>query len=457
MLPLSAKNEAALKALAARYTSWWTEHPEAQLGDVAFTLATGRSHLKQRAAVVAGSPEEARTLLAALQSGDTSPGLFTGHVRGRTKLAWLFTGQGSQYVGMGRDLYAQQPVFRRVIDDCAELLGDALAVPLQEILFEKEELLGDTRNAQPAIFALELALARLWQSWGIEPDVVLGHSLGEYVAACVAGVFDWEAGLHLVAQRALWMSQVEDAGAMAAVFADAEQVTDAIQGHPELSVAAYNGAHAVVSGAQEAVEQLLAAFRKREIRCERLNTSHAFHSSLIEPALEPLEALAGTMAFHPARRTLISNLTGRPLAGGQVLDAAYWRRHAREPVQFARSLQSLADQGVEALLEIGPQPVLLGMAATAWPQEVSPPAMAATLRRGWNDNAQLAETLGQLYVRGVTADFAAVHAQRPGRKLSLPTYPFQRQRYWMRSSRPKGVPLTNDRTGQGTSNGERQL
>ena len=395
--------------------------------------------------MVAGSPEEARTRLAALQSGDTSPGLFTGQVRGRTKMAWLFTGQGSQYVGMGRDLYAQQPVFRRVIDDCAKLLGDALAVPLADILFEKAGLLGDTRNAQPALFALELALARLWQSWGIEPDVVLGHSLGEYVAACVAGVFDWEAGLHLVAQRALWMSQVSDAGAMAAVFADAEQITDAIQQHPELSIAAYNGAHTVVSGAQEAVEQLLAVLRQRAIRCERLNTSHAFHSSLIEPALEPLEALAGTMAFHPARRTLISNLTGRPLVGGKVLDVEYWRRNACEPVQFARSLQSLVDQGVEMLLEIGPQPVLLGMAATAWPQDVSPPAMAATLRRGSNDNAQLAETLGQLYVRGVTADFAALHAQRPGRKLSLPTYPFQRQRYWLRSSRPKGVPLTYDK------------
>ena len=181
----------------------------------------------------------------------------------------------------------------------------------------------------------------------------------------------------------------------------------------------------------ELVEQLLAEFRARGIRCDRLKTSHAFHSSLMEPALEPLEALAGTMEMHPARRTLISNLTGRPLASGQLLDAAYWRRHAREPVQFARSLQSLAEQNVEVLVELGPQPVLLGMAAAAWPQDTSPPAMARTLRRGADDHRQLAETLGQLYVHGVTADFAAVHAQRPGRKLSLPTYPFQRQRYWL--------------------------
>ena len=378
-------------------------------------------------AVVASSAEEACSLLAALQAGDTSAGLYTGRTHGRTKVAWLFTGQGSQYAGMGQKLYATEPVFRQTLDDCAEQLEGQLPRPLLEVLFEQDKLLADTRYAQPALFSLELALARLWQSWGLEPAVVLGHSLGEYVAACVAGVFDAEAGLQLVAQRALWMSQLPAAGAMAAVFADAEQVTEATAGTPDLSVAAYNGAHTVVSGVAEAVEPLLSEFRAKGIRCERLNTSHAFHSSLIEPALEPFETLAGTMEFHPARRTLISNLTGRPLASGQVLDAAYWRRHAREPVQFARSLQSLAEQRRGGARGIGPAAGAVGHGRGSLAARLIAAGRGGYSARGVDDHRQLAETLGQLYVHGVTADFAAVHAHRPRRKLSLPTYPFQRQ------------------------------
>ena len=261
VLPLSAKNETALQALAGRYASWWTEHPHAQLSDVSFTLATGRSHLEQRAAVVASSAEEACSLLAAAAGRRHGGGPVHGRTHGRTKVAWLFTGQGSQYAGMGQKLYATEPVFRQTLDDCAEQLEGQLPRPLLEVLFEQDKLLADTRYAQPALFSLELALARLWQSWGLEPAVVLGHSLGEYVAACVAGVFDAEAGLQLVTQRALWMSQVPAAGAMAAVFADSEQVTEAIAGTPDLSVAAYNGAHTVVSGAAGAVEPLMAEFR----------------------------------------------------------------------------------------------------------------------------------------------------------------------------------------------------
>ena len=226
---------------------------------------------------------------------------------------------------------------------------------------------------------------------------------------------------------------------MAAVFAPEAQVAAAAREQPGLSIAAYNGAQTVVSGVAEAVERLVAECRAKGIRCERLHTSQAFHSALIEPVLDRLEAQAAALEVRPAQRTLISNLTGRPLASGQVLDAAYWRRQAREPVQFARSLQSLADQAVAVLVELGPQPVLLGMAAAAWPPGATPPALLATLRRGTDDERQLAETLAQLYVHGVTADFAALHARRPGRKLSLPTYPFQRQRYWTPPPRRKGL------------------
>ena len=230
------------------------------------------------------------------------------------------------------------------------------------------------------------------------------------------------------------MGALARGGAMAAVFAPAEQVEAAVERHPLLSIAAYNGAHTVVSGPAEAVEEVMAELTKQGVRCQRLNTSQAFHSALIEPALEEFEAFAASVEFQPAARTLISNLTGRPLAGGQVLDAASWRRHAREPVQFGQSVQSLADLGCSVLLEIGPQPVLCGMAAASWPN-AEQPTLVASLRRGQPDTPTLMRALAELYIRGATPDFAAFDAPWPRRKLALPTYPFQRQHYWIETRR----------------------
>ncbi len=431
LLPLSATSDDALKEMAGQYIQWLVDHPRARLSDVASTAGIGRSHLRCRAAVVAESIQQARSLLEHLRQGDTATGLFTGDARGLPKMAWLFSGQGSQYVGMGRDLYEQQPTFRQVIDGSAEVLKDKLAFPLPEILFEKEELLADTRYAQPALFSLQWALARLWQSWGVEPDVVLGHGVGQYAAACVAGVFSWEDGLRLIVQRAESMGNLPHPGAMVTVFADAREVEAAIRSHPRLAIAAYHGRQTVVSGPVDDLRDMMRQFSSQNIRSQRLDASQAFQSPLPEPALERLEAAASHVAIQAAQRTLICNVTGRPLPAGQLLDAAYWRQHAREPVQFHASIQSLAAMEVEVLLELGPQSVLLPLAEESWPTSSPRPTCVSSLCRHGNHAQELVHTVAELYVAGVSIDWAGWDAPWHRERLSLPTYPFQRQRYWL--------------------------
>ena len=325
-------------------------------------------------------------------------------------MAWLFTGQGSQYAGMAQALYQTQPVFRQTLQRCAALLDDTLDRPLLEIIFAKAgsteaRLLNQTRYTQPALFALEIALYELWRSFGIEPDIVLGHSVGEYAAACVAGVFSLDDGLRLIARRGELMGQLPAGGAMAAVFTKADMMTSALEG-TALSIAAHNGTHVVISGPALEIATVLADLEQRGIRSQRLATSHAFHSALLEPILDKLEQTVATIDIQPAKRTLISNLSGEILASDQILDAAYWRRHAREPVQFTRSIETLAELGCTTLLEIGPQPILGTLALQCWP-DARRPTLIASLRRGIDEQRQLCEAAAQLYTSGARFDFAA--------------------------------------------------
>jgi acyl transferase domain-containing protein/NADPH:quinone reductase-like Zn-dependent oxidoreductase/acyl carrier protein len=432
LLALSAKSEAALGELIDAHARWLKEHPQADPADVGYTLGTGRSHFEKRLAFAAASTEEMRKVLEALGRGESPAGVQRGSVRGRPRIAFLFTGQGSQYAGMARELYQSQPVFRRALDRCAELLRDELPRPLLDVLWSAEGAgdLDHTSFTQPCLFALEYALAELWRSWGVVPDVVLGHSVGEYVAACVAGVFTLEDGLRLIARRSGLLGALPPGGAMAAVVASAERVRQAIRGLPQLAIAAENGVHVVLSGPADVLNPLLLSLRAEGIPSQPLRTSHAFHSPLMEPALAAYEAFAATIAHRPAECTFISNVTGRPLQPGEVLDATYWRRHAREAVLFAQGVQSLAKLGCGVMLEVGPAPVLLGMARKCWPEDVAAPALVASLRRGRDDMGQLCEAASDLYARGVTPDFAGWDRPWPRRKIELPTYPFQRRRYW---------------------------
>ncbi len=450
LLALSGKSEPALRDLAGRYVEWLAARADAEgmeLGDMCFTAGTGRSHFEHRAGVVAKSCEQLTEALQKLATGEGAADVHLGQAKQRPRVALLFTGQGSQYAGMAKVLYESQPVFNKTLDRCVEIVKDHLDEPLLEVIFEGGGgLLDQTRWTQPALFAVEVALYETYRSLGIEADVVLGHSVGEYAAAYAAGILTLNDGLKLIAKRGELFGALPEGGSMAAIFADAalvQAVVDAVNAESAssvgLSIAAYNGAHVVVSGPAERVEQMVGRFEAEGVRCAPLATSHAFHSALLEPALAAFEPFAATIEHRPAERTLISNLTGAPLASSQVLDAAYWRRHAREPVQFARSVAALAEAGVEVLLELGPQPTLAAMALHCWAGE-GPPAAIAALRRGVPADRSLIESTAQLYAAGCKIDFAALDLGHPRRKLSLPTYPFQRQRYWVEAPKQRVLP-----------------
>src|ERR1700759_4862515 len=439
LLPLSARSPAALTQLAEEYSDWLTAHPEASLADLCLTAGAGRSHFEHRAALVVNSTESARESLRALAEDRPAPGLVRGDCADRPRTAWLFTGQGSQYAGMARELFETEPVFAETMARCAAVFPDMLERPLLDVIFEPdgpdgESTLRQTSYAQPALFAVEMGLARLWQSWGFEPDVVLGHSVGQYSAACVAGVFSLEDGALLMAERGRLFGSLPVGGRMVAVFAAAERVESLTDKFPSLSVAAYNGANTVLSGPAQDLEQAIAGLEADGVRCDWLETSHAFHSALLDPILDEFESYANQFEFGSPQRTLVCNRTGATLGRSAKLDGAYWRRHARQPVEFAKSVRTLADLGCKVLLEIGPQPVLTAAAMRAWPDPATAPRAIASLRRNTADLRQITEALANAYIVGHVPDFGALQ-QGPARKLDLPTYPFQHRQYWFREQR----------------------
>ncbi len=437
VLPLSARSPEALVALAQRYEAWLTAHPDVDLADVCLTAGMGRSHFEHRAAVVVDSVEGARAGLADLAQDRVRPGVVRGEHTNRPTTAWLFTGQGSQYPGMARELFDAEPIFAETVTRCAEAAADILPRPLLEVLFaadrETGEALRHTSFAQPALFAIEMGLARLWQSWGVEPDVVLGHSVGQYAAACVAGVFGVEDGARLMAERGRLFGSLPEGGRMVAVFSDAKHVEEVAGEFPRVSVAAYNGPNTVLSGPGEDLEHIVAILGDEGIRCTWLQTSHAFHSELLDPVLAEFESYAAQFEFAVPTMPLICNRTGTVLTTQTPIDAAYWRRHSRQPVQFVESVRTAAALGCSVLMEIGPQPVLTGAAVQVWPEHLAAPRAVVSLRKGVDDRRQIADALAAAYVGGHRPDFAALHSG-PRRKLELPTYPFQRRRFWPRTS-----------------------
>lgn len=441
ILPLSARTPAALMRLAEDYRAWLGAHPEATLADVCFTAGAGRAHLEQRAALVVNSRDSAMELLGALAEERPAPGLFRGESHDRPKTAWLFTGQGSQYPGMARELFGTEPVFAETLNRCAAAVADVLEKPLLDVIFDvdspdSEATLQQTSYAQPALFAVELGLARLWQSWGFEPDVVLGHSVGQYSAACVAGVLSLEDGALLMAERGRLFGSLPAGGRMVAVFTAAERVERLTDESPSLSVAAYNGANTVLSGPAADLEHAVAGLTADGVRCDWLDTSHAFHSALLDPILDEFESYAGRFNFTTPQRILIDNRTGAALGRSVKLDGAYWRRHARQPVEFAKSVRTLAELNCKLLLEIGPRPVLTAAALSAWPDQATAPRVITSLRRNTADHRQITEAVADAYVLGHLPDFAAFR-QASARKIDLPTYPFERRQYWFRDDRER--------------------
>ncbi|RPJ23010.1 MAG: amino acid adenylation domain-containing protein, partial [Chloroflexi bacterium] len=433
LLVLSAKTETALQELT-QLTNNHLNKTQYSLADICSTANIGRSHFEYRLAIQAGSHEELKEQLDAFVPNRSSAP--TSHTQ--PKVAFLFTGQGSQYIGMGKQLYETQPVFRAALDQCAEILRSILDCSLLEILFESDAI-HQTAYTQPALFAFEYALAQMWRSWGIEPYAALGHSVGEYVAACIAGVFSLEDGLRLITERARLMGALPHAkrGSMAAVFADTSRVSEALKPYQDrISIAATNGPdNTVISGERSAVQALLDELSKLGIASKPLTVSHAFHSALMDPILADFESAARRIQFNAPRLFLSSNLTGGILTPGQTPDAAYWRQHIRAEVKFSAGVQSLADLGIDAFIEIGPSPVLLGMGKRCLPD--SKAAWLPSLRQGQDDWQTILKSLGDLYVQGADVDWAGFDQGYVRHKVSLPNYPFERQRYWLEPSNKK--------------------
>lgn len=431
LLTISARTPQALAELAGRYAEFAEANPSASLADLAYTANTGRTHFPHRAAVVAASLDEARNRLRAFSADPAGSEVPTGEANnGSPRIAFLFTGQGAQYAGMGCSLYESQPTFRKALDQCAAVLKSHLDRPLLS-LFDPQggPLLDQTGYTQPAMFAFEFALARLWQSWGVEPTAVMGHSVGEFAAACVAGVLPLEDGLRLIAQRARLMQSLPTGGLMAAVHAGQSQVGLALQPYEgRIAIAAFNGPEStVISGDEPAVREALAQFEKSGIKTKTLTTSHAFHSHRMDPILDSLRKAAESVATCAPAIDIIANLTGQPADERTYADPDYWCRHARRPVRFAESMQALAARGCEIFLEIGPRPILIGMGKQCLPENGS--AWLPSLWPCHDDWQTLLNGVAQLYVRGVKIDWAGFDGDYPRRRTELPTYPFQRKRY----------------------------
>lgn len=428
LIVLSAKNEQAILTLAESYGDQLAADPKLDVADVAYTTSVGRGHFEHRAALVAGDRANAIEQFKTLARAGSSNAAFSGHGRRAPKIAWQFTGQGSQYVGMARGLYDNWPVFRNAIDHCDEQLKQWRPESLIDVLWNNETQINHTSWTQPAIFAVQMGLAKLLQSWGMQPDMVMGHSVGQYAAACVAGIMSWEDGLRLISERGRIIGELPPGGRMLAVFAPLAEVQKEISDVEHVSLAALNGTHIVVSGAETAIEKVEAQFSERKIRTKALTTSHAFHSSLMDPALGSFQKVADSITFRRAELPLICNVTGKALAADEQLDGAYWTRHIREAVRFSEGVEAAADMGCEVILELGPQSVLTRMAAANWTRP--PGSLISCLQKNTDDSESILKAVGQLYVSGGTPNFEELYSGKSNRRVLLPTYPFQRRRFW---------------------------
>ncbi|MEM7134875.1 MAG: SDR family NAD(P)-dependent oxidoreductase [Chloroflexota bacterium] len=489
ILPLSARDEETLQNLTRAYLNHLTrtlgdidtgdhvataEHqsinPSGELqpnGDVqyladdfpniCYTAATGRNHFEHRLAIIAPTMAAALSELTQFVETGSSRWSFTKESQiKRPKTAFLFTGQGAQYSGMGQQLYDTQPTFRFWLDQCAERLDDYLEIPLLDLLWLEENEQADphskridqTAYTQPALFAIEYALAQLWLSWGVEPDVVMGHSVGEYVAACVAGVFSLDDGLMLIAARGRLMQSLPTGGGMVSVLAAEATVVQTIAPYEgEVTIAAVNGPTSIViSGIESTLQKIQTEFEAQGIKAKQLTVSHAFHSPLMDPILDDFAQVADQVTYQEPTLPIISNVSGKRVGkaheSGELVTPQYWVQHLREAVRFADGMSALQAMKINTFVEIGPKPTLLSMGRGCLPDLVD----------GWYPSLRpdaewetLLASVAQLYTRGVAINWNGFEEDYRDRrhKVPLPTYPWRRQRYWLDVVAPStmGSPL----------------
>ncbi len=434
LLALSAKTEEALGQMAEAYAALLEKRPEWALGDVCHSANTGRSHFAHRLAVRAGTSAELASRLRELRQGLSPRGSSRGQAHGQAPgVGFLFSGQGSQHLGMGRELYETQPTFRQALEQCEAILASEVGWSLREVLYAPAadaSRVQQTAYTQPLLFSIEYALATLWQSWGVRPTAVMGHSVGEYAAACIAGVFSLEDGLRLVAARGRLMQALPEGGGMMALPCDEETVRERIAPFTdEVSLAAINAPRQIVlSGSKQRLRELAGLFAREGLQAKELEVSHAFHSPLMRPMLEDFARVAGQVRYATPRVDILSNVTGLG-AREELARPEYWVEHVSAPVRFRDGIEAMRQMDCQVFLELGPRATLspLGRLCLGNQELTWLPSLAA----GRSDWEQLLESLGALYTAGVPVDWAGFDQDYPRSKLDeLPTYPFQRERFW---------------------------
>lgn len=443
LLLLSAKTKTALEKMTTNLVEDLRNRPGLNLADVAYTLQVGRADFSQRRMLVCENNDEA---VKEFQLSGSKSVLTSFREPGDRPVAFMFPGQGAQHVNMGKELYDSEPRFREVVDHCCELLKPHLGVDIREILYpdhadieSSQEKLKQTAITQPALFVIEYALAKLWMSWGVRPQAMIGHSIGEYVAACLAGVFSLEDGLVLVAERGRLMQSMPP-GSMLAVSLRVSEVKPLLTA--KLSVAAVNAPElCVVSGPTKEIDQFEKQLAEKDVECRRLHTSHAFHSEMMDPILDPFVRQIAKFKLAPPKIPFISNLSGTWITAEEATDAKYWADHLRQSVKFAEGAEELLKEPSRVLLEVGPGNTLSTLSnicqfeiVKAKQGKLSGQTIISSMRRpdgNESDVGLLLKTLGQLWLAGIDIDWFGFYEYEKRHHVQLPTYPFEQKRYWI--------------------------
>jgi acyl transferase domain-containing protein len=439
LLILSAKTSSALDRATANLLAHLQQHPEINLADVAYTLQLGRAEFAKRRLVVCRDVQDA---VRALQSPDCERVRTTSQERQDRPVVFMFPGQGAQQVNMGKDLYEQEPTFREHIDSCCELLEPHLGFDLRDVLYPQDDetetaarQLKQTWITQPALFVTAYALAQVWMEWGVKPQAMMGHSIGEYVAACLSGVISLKESLALVAARGRLMQSLPE-GAMLAVPVSEQNVQQWL--NSQISLAAINAPEScVLSGTTEAVAVVEQKLAKQGIKCHRLATSHAFHSPMMEPILQAFEESFISLVLKQPQVPYISNVTGTWIGADEATTSDYWKKHLRRPVRFADGVTELFKDPDRIFLEVGFGRTLCGLVKQQLPENTTEPVVLTSLRpsrEAGADVSRMLDTLGELWLAGAPVDWVGFYSHEQRRRLPLPTYPFDRKRHWLEPS-----------------------
>ncbi len=429
ILNLSAQDANGLADLVARYLHLLNVG-NLSLKDLCYSATLGRPHWPYRLSVVCKEQADLIEGLHSYLDGSPNPNVQSGHVSAQQpKVAFLFTGQGSQYATMGAHLYTTESVFKTAFDRCDEIFQSLTQKSIKSIIFEeRSESIHETGTTQPALFSLAYSLCQLWAAWGIKPHTVMGHSVGEYAAACSAGIFSLEDGLRLISKRGALMQSLPAGGGMAALFCSREAITPFLTRYQQqIEIGAVNSPKQIlVSGDKDAIARLCKELAAVKIDSHILTVSHAFHSYLMDNILSEFKIAAEGVQYNKPQCSIISNLSGKE-ANDTLLNSQYWVDHIRRPVEFSTGMQTIEDKAVDAYIEIGPEPILLGLAKQ---NTLRAPVWLGSLRKSVPDQAQMYRSLASLYILGADIQWKSVFANKHAKWTTIPNYPFQRKKHW---------------------------